>query len=201
MSADAEKRLAAIESMEELGAGFTLATHDLEIRGAGELLGDDQSGQIHEIGYTLYTDLLERAVKALKEGRSPNLDQPLHQGPEIDLLAASLLPDDYIADVHTRLVVYKRIAGMETKEALKDLQVELIDRFIGGEQGRILFGSEPDIDTTRLVDLVQKKPDKFRFDGGSTLRVFGDFPTEEERFTIVSDMLALLSGQDNHLTN
>jgi transcription-repair coupling factor (superfamily II helicase) len=119
---------------------------------------------------------------------------------------------------------------METKEALKDLQVELIDRFgllpqaaktlfriselkliaapmgikkieIGGEQGRILFGSEPDIDTTRLVDLVQKKPGRFRFDGGSTLKVFGEFPMEEERFTIVSDMLALLSGQDNHLTN
>ena len=230
MSADAEKRLAAIESMDELGAGFTLATHDLEIRGAGELLGDDQSGQIHEIGYTLYTDLLERAVKALKEGRTPNLDQPLHQGPEIDLLAASLLPDDYIADVHTRLVVYKRIAGMETKEALKDLQVELIDRFgllpqaaktlfriselkllaapmgirkieIGGEQGRILFGSEPDIDTARLVDLIQKKPGKFRFDGGNTLRLFGEFSTEDERFTIVSDMLALLAGQDNHLTD
>jgi len=216
--------------MEELGAGFTLATHDLEIRGAGELLGDDQSGQIHEIGYTLYTDLLERAVKALKEGRTPNLDQPLHQGPEIDLLAASLLPDDYIADVHTRLVVYKRIAGMETKEALKDLQVELIDRFgllpqaaktlfriselkllaipmgirkieIGSEQGRILFGSEPDIDTARLVELIQKKPGKFRFDGGNTLRLFGEFPTEEERFIIVSDMLALLAGQDCQLTN
>jgi transcription-repair coupling factor (superfamily II helicase) len=230
MSADAEKRLAAVESMEELGAGFTLATHDLEIRGAGELLGDDQSGQIHEIGYTLYTDLLERAVKALKEGRTPNLDQPLHQGPEIDLLAASLLPDDYIADVHTRLVVYKRIAGMETKEALKDLQVELIDRFgllppaaknlfriselkllaipmgikkieIGSEQGRILFGSEPDIDTARLVELIQKKPGKFRFDGGNTLRLFGEFPTEEERFFIVSDMLALLAGQDCQLTN
>ena len=230
MSADAEKRLAAIESMEELGAGFTLATHDLEIRGAGELLGDDQSGQIHEIGYTLYTDLLERAVKALKEGRTPNLDEPLHQGPEIDLLAASLLPDDYIADVHTRLVVYKRIAGMQTKEALKDLQVELIDRFgllplaaktlfriselkllaspmgikkieIGSTQGRILFGSEPDIDTARLVDLIQKKPGKFRFDGGNTLRLFGEFPTEEERSIIVSDMLALLAGQDNHLTD
>jgi len=228
MSADAEKRLAAVEAMEELGAGFTLATHDLEIRGAGELLGADQTGQIHEIGYTLYTDLLERAVRAMKEGRTPMLDQPLHQGPEIDLLTASLLPDDYIADVHTRLVVYKRIAGMETKEELRELQVELIDRFgllpppaknlfriselklvaapmgirkieIGCEEGRILFGSEPDIDTGRLVDLIQTKPDKFRFEGGNKLRLFGEFPGEEERFIIVSDMLALLSGQASQL--
>ena len=228
MTADAEKRLAAVESMEELGAGFTLATHDLEIRGAGELLGDDQSGQIHEIGYTLYTDLLERAVRALKEGRTPKLDQPLHQGTEIDLLTASLLPDDYIADVHTRLVIYKRIAGMESKEDLKELQVELIDRFgllpqaaknlfiisqlkllatpmgitkieIGSEEGRILFGSEPNIDTARLVELIQIKPDKFRFDGGNKLRLYGEFPTEEERFNIISDMLALLSGDQTQL--
>ena len=145
-------------------------------------------------------------------------------------MTASLLPDDYIADVHTRLVVYKRIAGMETKEDLKELQVELIDRFgllplpaknlfritelkqvaapmgvrkfeIGSEAGRILFGSEPDIDTGRLVDLIQRKPDRFRFEGGNTLRLYGDFFAEEERFSIVSDMLELLSGQDNQLQN
>ena len=92
MTADAVKRLEAIESMEELGAGFTLATHDLEIRGAGELLGDEQTGQIHEIGFTLYTDLLERAVKALREGRQPELERPLHQGPEIDCLVPALIP-------------------------------------------------------------------------------------------------------------
>ncbi len=230
MTADAEKRLAAVESMEELGAGFTLATHDLEIRGAGELLGADQSGQIHEIGYTLYTDLLERAVRALKEGRTPKLDQPLHQGPEIDLLTAALLPDDYIADVHTRLVIYKRIAGMETNEDLRELQVELIDRFgllpqaaknlfriselklvaapmgirkieVGSTEGRILFGREPDIDTEKLVELIQTRPDRFRFEGGNKLRLYGEFPAEEERFNIISDMLALLSGQETRLNN
>ena len=111
MTADAAKRLEAIESLEDLGAGFTLATHDLEIRGAGELLGEEQTGQIQEIGYALYMEMLERAVNALKSGKIPQLDQPLHQGPEVDLHVASLLPDDYLPDVHLRLVLYKRIAA------------------------------------------------------------------------------------------
>jgi len=228
MSADAVKRLAAIESMEDLGAGFTLATHDLEIRGAGELLGEDQSGQIHEIGFSLYMDLLERAVKALKEGRTPDLDRPLHQGPEIDLLVPALIPDDYIPDVHTRLVLYKRIAGMQGEQELRDLQVEMIDRFgllpepvrnlfriaalkllaapmdirkieIGSQEGRILFGSEPQVDTERLVALVQADPQHYRFEGGDRLRLYGDYATAEARFAIVSDMLALLAGRDVQL--
>jgi len=228
MSADAVKRLAAIESMEDLGAGFTLATHDLEIRGAGELLGEDQSGQIHEIGFSLYMDLLERAVKALKEGRTPDLDRPLHQGTEIDLLLPALIPDDYIPDVHTRLVLYKRIAGMESESELRDLQVEMIDRFgllpepvknlfriaglkllaapmdirkieIGSQEGRILFGSEPQVDTGKLVALVQSDPQHYRFEGGDRLRLYGDYGTPEARFAIVSDMLALLAGRDVQL--
>jgi len=221
MSADARKRLAAIASMENVGAGFTIATHDLEIRGAGELLGEDQSGQIHEIGFSLYTDLLERAVKALKEGRSPNLDQPLHQGPEIDLLVPALLPDDYVHDVHTRLVLYKRIAGMETRAALHDLQVEMIDRFgilpdpaknlfkiaelklqaepmrirkieIGTEEARILFADEPDIDTGALIELIQSKPQQYRLEGGNKLRIYGDFPTGAVRFGVIAELLGLL---------
>ncbi|NBC13519.1 MAG: transcription-repair coupling factor, partial [Gammaproteobacteria bacterium] len=129
MTEDAKKRLEAIESLEDLGAGFTLATHDLEIRGAGELLGEEQSGQIHEIGFTLYMDLLERAVEALKAGRTPELDRPLDHGAEIDLGLPALLPDDYLPDVHTRLVTYKRIASAESPAELKDLKVEMIDRF------------------------------------------------------------------------
>ncbi|MFP4603260.1 MAG: transcription-repair coupling factor, partial [Halochromatium sp.] len=129
MTADAKKRLEAIESLEDLGAGFTLATHDLEIRGAGELLGEEQSGQIHEIGFTLYMDLLERAVEALKSGKTPELDRPLDHGAEIDLGLPALLPDDYLPDVHTRLVTYKRIASAADRAELKDLQVEMIDRF------------------------------------------------------------------------
>ncbi|MDF1589866.1 MAG: helicase-related protein, partial [Gammaproteobacteria bacterium] len=103
LTSDAKKRLEAIESLEDLGAGFTLATHDLEIRGAGELLGEGQSGQIHEVGFSLYSDLLERAVKALKAGQHPNLDRPLDHGAEIDLQLPALLPDDYLPDVHSRL--------------------------------------------------------------------------------------------------
>jgi transcription-repair coupling factor (superfamily II helicase) len=223
LSADAEKRLAAVESMEELGAGFTLATHDLEIRGAGELLGEDQSGQIHEIGFSLYTDLLERAVRALKEGRTPELDQPLHQGPEIDLLLPALIPDDYIPDVHTRLVLYKRISGAENDQELRELQVEMIDRFgllpqpakylfrvtalklqagpmgirkieLGKQDGRILFDEQPDIDTGKLIELIQTQPQHYRFDGGKTLRLSGDFGTEAVRFDKVAEVLKLLSG-------
>jgi transcription-repair coupling factor (superfamily II helicase) len=229
MSADAEKRLAAIASMEELGAGFSLATHDLEIRGAGELLGEDQSGQIHEIGFSLYMDLLERAVAALKAGRVPDLDQPLHEGPEIDLLLPALFPSDYIPDVHTRLVLYKRVAGCEDAQALRELQVELIDRFgllpepaknlfgiaalkldaaplgirkieIGASEGRILFSETPDIDTGRLITLVQTRPQEYRFEGGDRLRLFGDFPTDEARFEVARKLLALLAGRDVDLS-
>ena len=123
------KRLEAIESLEDLGAGFTLATHDLEIRGAGELLGEEQTGQIQEIGYALYMEMLERAVKALKSGKIPKLDQPMHQGPEVELHVPALLPDDYLPDVHLRLVLYKRIAAAANVEELRELQVEMIDRF------------------------------------------------------------------------
>ncbi len=222
LSADAEKRLAALESMEELGAGFTLATHDLEIRGAGELLGEDQSGQIHEIGFTLYMDLLERAVKALREGRTPALDQPLHQGPEIDLLVPALIPDDYLPDVHTRLVLYKRIASVQSGQELDDLQVEMIDRFgllpdpaknlfrigalklkagpmgirkieLGSREGRILFSDTPDIDTARLIELIQTQSQHYRFDGVNKLRLFGDFATPAARFDKVQQVLDLLA--------
>jgi transcription-repair coupling factor (superfamily II helicase) len=221
MTADAVKRLEALESMEDLGAGFTLATHDLEIRGAGELLGDEQSGQIQEIGYALYTDLLERAVRALKAGQQPELERPLHQGPEIDLQVAALIPDDYVPDVHTRLVMYKRIASAESEAELRELQVEMIDRFglfpdavknlfrltalkllagpmgvtrieVGKLDGRILFGPDPAIDAQKLVELIQDNPDRYRFEGGSKLRFKGDFDDEEDRYRIVTDILATL---------
>ena len=129
MTADAVKRLEALESLEELGAGFTLATHDLEIRGAGELLGDEQSGQIQEIGYNLYMELLERAVAALKSGKQPDLERPLDAGPEVELHVPVLIPEDYVPDVHLRLVLYKRIASTPSREELDELKVEMIDRF------------------------------------------------------------------------
>ncbi|MDH3900712.1 MAG: helicase-related protein, partial [Gammaproteobacteria bacterium] len=229
MTADAVKRLEALESMEDLGAGFTLATHDLEIRGAGELLGDEQSGQIHEIGYSLYTDLLERAVKALKAGQQPELDQPLHQGPEIDLQVPALIPDDYVPDVHTRLVMYKRIASAESEATLRELQVEMIDRFgllpdavknlfrvtalkllaepmgvtkieVGKLDGRMLFGPDPAIDAQKLVELIQDNPDQYRFEGGSKLRFNGDFYDEEDRYRMVTDILATLDTGEHRET-
>jgi transcription-repair coupling factor (superfamily II helicase) len=129
MTADAIKRLEAIDSLEDLGSGFTLATHDLEIRGAGELLGDTQSGQIQEIGFSLYTELLGRAVESLRAGDEPDLEAPLHAGVDINLHIPALLPDDYVPDVHLRLILYKRISAAESPEQLRELQVELIDRF------------------------------------------------------------------------
>jgi transcription-repair coupling factor (superfamily II helicase) len=215
MTADARKRLEAIESLEDLGAGFTLATHDLEIRGAGELLGDEQSGQIQEIGFSLYMDLLERAVQALKAGRTPQLDRPLDHGAEIDLGLPALLPADYLPDVHTRLVMYKRIASAATREELKELQVEMIDRFgllpepaktlfsvtelklavqpfgirkieAGPSGGRILFGEEPKIDPASLVKLIQTRPKEFRLDGGDKLKFFRNLENPATRLQQVS---------------
>src|SRR5690349_20298781 len=129
LSQDATKRLEAIESMEELGAGFVLATHDLEIRGAGELLGEQQSGNMTEVGLSLYLDMLDRAVRALKSGREPALDQPLAAATEVELRLPAFLPEAYVADVHVRLSLYKRIAAAESDAALDELNAELYDRF------------------------------------------------------------------------
>ena len=125
----AKKRLEAIQLMEDLGVGFHLAMHDLEIRGAGELLGESQSGEMQEIGFTLYSEMLNSAVKALKAGKEPDMDAPLHITTEINLHAPALLPNDYCADVHERLVIYKRLANCDSQDALDALHEELIDRF------------------------------------------------------------------------
>ncbi|BBI62468.1 hypothetical protein HSBAA_37740 [Vreelandella sulfidaeris] len=129
MTRDAIKRLEAISASDDLGAGFTLASHDMEIRGAGELLGDEQSGQMETIGYTLYMEMLDRAVKAIRAGKTPNIDAPFNTGVEISLNLPALIPNDYIHDVQQRLVMYKRIANTQSDSELKELQVELIDRF------------------------------------------------------------------------
>ena len=224
MTDDAVKRVEAIESLEDLGAGFTLATHDLEIRGAGELLGDGQSGQIQEIGFTLYTELLERAVKALKEGRDPQLDKPLNHGPEIDLHLAALIPDDYMPDVHTRLILYKRIASAKDKAGLRELQVEMIDRFgllpdavknlfavteiklkavplgiakidAGPSSGRLVFGSEPNVDPGAIVSLIQTQAQHYKLEGSDRIRFEFDMQEDQQRFAVIHRLLDLLSGQ------
>jgi transcription-repair coupling factor (superfamily II helicase) len=222
MTDDAIKRIEAIESLEDLGAGFTLATHDLEIRGAGELLGDEQSGQIQEIGFTLYTELLERAVEALKAGRKPELEKPLNHGPEVDLHVPALIPDDYLPDVHSRLILYKRIASAEDKDELRELQVEMIDRFgllpdpvnqlfsttvlklkavplgirkidVGEGSGRLMFGSQPNVDPATIIQLVQSQPQHYNLDGSDKIRFKFDMANIETRIAKVDKLLDSLS--------
>ncbi|MDH5600788.1 MAG: transcription-repair coupling factor [Gammaproteobacteria bacterium] len=222
LTSDAKKRLEAIESIESLGTGFTLATHDLEIRGAGELLGDGQSGQMVEIGYTMYTELLERAVKALKQGKDPNLDKPLHHGAEIDLHVPALIPNDYIPDVHERLIMYKRIASAENKNELKELQVEMIDRFgllpeavkalhqvtelklkasqlgikkidYGEEGGRIIFVEQPDIDPMKIIQLIQSKPNTYKLDGNDKIRLIKPVADFEFRIKALEELFEYMS--------
>ena len=128
-TAQAQKRLEAITQMEDLGSGFFLAMHDLEIRGAGEVLGENQSGEIQQIGFSLYTEMLKRAVSDLQAGREPDLSQPLEVVSEINLHTPALLPNDYCADVQERLTLYKRLANADSDDTLRDMQEELIDRF------------------------------------------------------------------------
>ncbi|HLP96980.1 MAG TPA: transcription-repair coupling factor [Sideroxyarcus sp.] len=129
LTAQAKKRLEAIQAMEQLGSGFFLAMHDLEIRGAGEVLGESQSGEMQEIGFSLYNDMLAAAIKSLKQGKEPDMTHPLGVTTEINLHTPALLPNDYCGDIHQRLVIYKRLANCDTQQDLDDMQQELIDRF------------------------------------------------------------------------
>ncbi len=225
MTRDAHKRLEAIESLEELGIGFTLATHDLEIRGAGEILGEGQSGHIHEIGFGLYMELLNRAVKAMKEGKQPELDRPLDHGTEIDLHIAALIPEDFLPDVHTRLIMYKRIASVADEGELKELQEEMIDRFgllpealknlfhitqlklkagrlgirkieLGEKGGRLYFNEQTNIDTGQLINLIQSQPQSYKLDGQNKLRIIQDIPDSAMRFKILADLLESITMRD-----
>jgi len=196
MTADAEKRLQAIESLEDLGVGFTLATHDLEIRGAGELLGEGQSGQIQEIGFTLYSELLTRAVKALKDGKLPDYDKPLAHGTEVDLGVPALLPEDYVPDVHQRLILYKRISHAESQEALRELKIELIDRFglLPTQTDRLFdVDSDPKIDPMVLIQTLQSHSDIYRFDGKQTLRIIKPFAESSDAQEFVDQLLDTLT--------
>lgn len=224
MTSDAHKRLEAIESAHDLGAGFTLATHDMEIRGAGELLGEGQSGQIQSIGFSLYMEMLEQAVESIKEGKTPNLEQPLKQGVEINLRLPALIPDDYLPDVHTRLIMYKRIASARNDIELKELQIEMIDRFgilpeqsknlfrqtllklqadnlgivkidAGSETGRIEFAADTRVDPFTLVTMVQKHPQKYRLEGASQLKFTSNMDTIEQRFNFIEQLLTQLAKQ------
>lgn len=222
MTQDAVKRLEAFETSGELGAGFMLSSHDMEIRGAGELLGDEQSGQIQEIGFTLYTELLERAVNALKSGKQPELDAPLDGGPEVDMQTPALIPEDYLPDIHARLVLYKRISSAETTDDLRKLKIEMIDRFgllpdqvkalftvtelkqratylgirkieASAAGGRIVFAGSPQIDTGELIAMVQSQPQVYRFDGADKLRFSCKLAEPEDRQAFLEQLLARLT--------
>ncbi len=227
ITADAEKRLEAIAATQDLGAGFVLATNDLEIRGAGELLGEGQSGQIQAVGFTLYMEMLERAVKSIQKGEQPDLDKPLSGGPEINLRLPALIPEDYLPDVHARLILYKRIASAADEEGLKDLQVEMIDRFgllpeptknlvritllklqaeklgilkiDGGPQGgRIEFASETPVDPMVLIKLIQTQPKRYKFEGATLFKFQVPMERPDERFTTVESLLEQLAKSPGH---
>ncbi len=213
MTGDAVKRLEALASLEELGAGFTLATHDLEIRGAGELLGEEQSGQIQEVGFALYSEYLERAVEALKAGKIPDLDAERGFGAEVELNIPALIPSDYMPDVHSRLTLYKRIAGCRSEAELDAMKVEMIDRFgllpeptkqlfavsalklkggalgvkklmLGPLGGRLQFEAKPKVDPMVVVKLIQRENKRYAFDGPDRLKIRATLEQASERLQL-----------------
>ncbi len=225
MTDDAQKRLEAIANAQDLGAGFVLATHDLEIRGAGELLGEGQSGQIQAVGFTLYMEMLERAVKAIRKGEQPNLEQPLGGGPEINLRLPALIPEDYLPDVHARLILYKRIANAADEDGLKELQVEMIDRFgllpeptknlvrltllklqaeklgitkidAGPQGGRIEFSADTSVDPMVLIKLIQSQPNRYKFEGATLFKFQVPMERPEERFNTLEALLERLAPNE-----
>jgi transcription-repair coupling factor (superfamily II helicase) len=224
LTQDARKRLEAIASLEELGAGFTLATHDLEIRGAGELLGVEQSGQINQVGFSLYSDMLARAVTALQNGREPELDAPLNRGLEIELHVPALIPETYLADVQTRLTLYKRIASARDSAGLRELQVEMIDRFgllpeptrnlfavaelrllaervgvsrldYGPQGGRAEFLERARADPDALIRLLQEGRGTLRMDGPRVLRILDQQGDAGARFQATRALLERLQPE------
>jgi len=217
MTPDAIKRLEAISAAEDLGAGFTLATYDMEIRGTGELLGEEQSGQIQTIGFSLYMEMLDRAVKAIRKGKvpDPTEDDSLV---DVNLRIPALIPSDYLPDVHSRLVMYKRLANAESEEALRELQVEMIDRFgllpeqtknlirvtqiklkaqaIGihkleanARSGVMEFGSDTRVEPLTIVKMVQSAPHLYKLEGANKLKFNLPMDTAEQRLQQVTELL------------
>ena len=221
LNEDARRRLEAVESMEELGSGFLLATHDLEIRGAGELLGEEQSGQIQQVGFALYQRLLERAVDGLRRGQVPELDKPLEHGPEIEPGLPALIPESYLPDVYLRLVLYKRIAGAADAAELEELQVEMVDRFgplpeparrlfavtrtklevaplgirkieLSEGGGRLTF-REPGPKPDAVLRLIEAEPDACRLDPRMRLHFETELPTLDERLRRAAELARRLA--------
>jgi transcription-repair coupling factor (superfamily II helicase) len=222
LKGDAEKRLDAIQRASNLGAGFILATEDLEIRGAGELLGEEQSGNMQAIGFSLYMDMLERSTKAIKNGKSPNLDAPLSLTSDINLNLPALIPDAYLGDVHQRLLFYKRISHVSDNDALNEIRVEMIDRFgllpiqaqnlfhvhrlrltaeqLGIEKidfnmkgGIIEFATDTPVEAMKIIKIIQVKPSIYKMEGGRRLRVTANLTDVKERLAFLHDLLQQMS--------
>ncbi len=218
LKGDAEKRLDAIQRASTLGAGFMLATEDLEIRGAGELLGEQQSGSMQAIGYSLYMEMLEKATKAIQKGKTPNFDAPLSLTAEITLHMPALIPDEYLGDVHQRLLFYKRISNTDTQEKLDNIRMELIDRFgippqpvkqlfavhqirlkaeqlgitkidISSQGGHIEFAPDTPVQAMTIIQMMQKHPSYFRMDGGQRLKVMVMLEDYQKRIQFIQDLL------------
>ncbi len=218
LSNEAHKRIEAIQAANTLGAGFTLASHDLEIRGAGELLGDEQSGHMQKIGFTLYTEMLEQAVNAIKAGRSPSADLQISNNVDINLRIPALIPEDYLPDVHTRLIMYKRIASCKDDEELEEMQVEMIDRFgllprpvkllfrltrlklralqfgihkvdVNAASGRLEFNAETRVDPLSLVQLIQNDPAHYKLSGANQFHFKHDCEEAEDKLALVDELL------------
>ena len=194
----------------------------LSLSSAGELLGEGQSGQIQAVGFTLYMEMLERAVKSIRKGEQPNLEQPLGGGPEVNLRVPGLIPEDYLPDVHARLILYKRIANAADEEGLKDLQVEMIDRFgllpeptknlvrmtslklkaeqlgikkidAGPQGGRIEFAADTSVEPLTLIKLIQGQPKRYKFEGATLFKFMVPMERPEERFNTIEALLERLT--------
>ena len=224
LSNDAVKRLEAISMATDLGAGFMLASQDLEIRGAGELLGDSQSGQMQTIGFSLYMEMLEEAVNAIREGREPALEKPLRSGVEVDIKVPALIPNEFLPDVPARLELYKRIASAKHAEQLEDIRIEMVDRFgllpppvmnlirqghlrvrakalglsrisAGDKGGKIEFSANTPVEPIKLIQLVQQLPMRYRLDGADSLKIVQDCPTEDSRFECLEALFELITPE------
>ncbi|MFH2140294.1 MAG: transcription-repair coupling factor [Pseudomonadota bacterium] len=221
LTAQAKKRLEAIQAMEQLGSGFYLAMHDLEIRGAGEVLGESQSGEMQEIGFSLYNDMLNAAIKSLKSGKEPDMAHPLGVTTEINLHTPALLPDEYCGDIHQRLVIYKRLANCESQQDLDDMQQELIDRFgllpepaqtlfdchrlrilakplgiskvdASSEAIQIQFVPEPPIDPMKIITMIQSKR-HIKMSGQDKLRIELKYGELKQRVLAIRNFFGELS--------
>ena len=221
LTSSAQKRLEAISESEDLGAGFVLASHDLEIRGAGEILGDGQSGNIQSIGYSMFSELLDKAVNDIRSGKIPTLEDFRKKAIEVNLNVPALIPENYLPDAHMRLILYKRIASTSTAEETKELQVEMIDRFglfpnevknlfyitllklkaknlgieklTAKESGlKIRFEENPSVKPESIIKLMEENPSRYSFNRGNEILVNVSMTTADDKFASIEELLSKL---------